>query len=89
MDPKKALMKGLRSISREEFVEALRLFAKDEGGSLTDFDTDKQLRQKYPIYDEAFQMVSRAGQAGQELPLMHAFGMLSAFRILAHIAEGQ
>jgi len=89
LDPKKALMKGLKSISREEFVGALRLFAKGEGGNYEDFDEDKQLRQKYPVYDEAFQMVLRAAQTAQKAHLLHASGMLSAFRILAHIAEGQ
>jgi len=89
LDPKKALMKGLKSISRDEFVEALRLVAKGEGDNYKDFDKDKQLRQKYPVYDEVFQMVLRAAQTGQELPLMHASGMLSAFRILVHMAEGQ
>jgi hypothetical protein len=29
LDPKKALRKGLRSISREEFIEVARLFAKN------------------------------------------------------------
>ena len=89
MDPKKALMKGLKSISREEFIEAIRLFVKDEGGNYKDSDKDKQLRQKYPVYDEVFQMVVRAAQTGKELPLAHAFGVQSAFRILVHIAEGK
>ena len=30
MDPKKALRKGFRSISREEFVETAKLFAKKD-----------------------------------------------------------
>ena len=89
MDPKKALMKGLKSISREEFVEALRLFAKGEGSNYEDFDEDKRLRQKYPVYDEVFQMVFKAAKTGQELPLIHASGIQSAFRILVHIAEGK
>ena len=89
MDPKKALMKGLKGISRDDFIETMRLFAKEKGGQHEDSERDKQLRQKYPVYDEVFQMVLRAGKTGEELALMHAFGMQSAFRLLVHIAEGK
>ena len=90
MDPKKALMKGLKSISREEFIETARFFAEEEARNHKDFDKDKQLRQKYPVYDEVFQIVSKAAQTKEELPLlMHASGMVSALRVLLHIAEGK
>ena len=89
MDPKKALMKGLKSISRDDFVEALRLFVKDEDGVYKDFDKDKQLRQKYPLYEEVAQMVFRAAHTGEQPRLMHALGVQSAVKILVHIAEGK
>ena len=89
MDPKKALMKGLRSISRDEFIEAANLFAekiKDE--KEVSFDADTSLREKYPVYDEAFQMlISGIRKNPDEKAILHWVGMMSAFEILIHIAE--
>ncbi len=82
-------MKGLKGISRDDLVETMRLFAQDKGGQHDDFDRDKQLRQKYPVYDEVFQMVLTAAKTGEELALTHALGMQSTFRILVHVAEGK
>ena len=87
MDPKKALMKGLRSITREEFIEAAKVFAIEESIDEEEFHKDKQLREKYPAYDEVFQAVVKASKGQEKLALLHAVGMLSAFRILLHIAE--
>ena len=56
MDPKKALMKGLRNITREEFIEAAKLVTKKESADDKELDKEKQLREKYPAYDEVFQM---------------------------------
>ena len=89
MDPKKALMKGLRSISRDEFIEAAKLFAeeiKDEKEA--SFDSDKSLREKYPVYDEAFQMlISGIRKNPDEKAMLHWIGIMSAIKMLIHIAE--
>ena len=87
MDPKKALMKGLRNITRDEFIEAAKLFAKKETIDDKEFHKDKQLREKYPAYDEILQMVFTAAKKQEKIALLHAVGMQSVFRILLHIAE--
>ena len=81
-------MKGLRSITREEFIEAVRLFAKKESiDGKEEFHKDKQLREKYPAYDEVWQMLFDAAKGQEKAALLHALGMQSVFRILLHIAE--
>ena len=92
MDPKKALMEGLRSVSREEFIEVAKLFTNKYSGEKVNssFDADKKLRDKYPAYDEVFQMVVRAAKEGPDkLAILHSIGMLSIFKILIHIAESK
>ena len=70
-------------------MEAAKLFAeeiKDEKeGS---FDADKNLRDKYPVYDEVSQMlISGIKKNPDEKAMLHMIGMMSAFKILIHIAE--
>ncbi len=80
-------MRGLRNITREEFIEAAKLFANKESTDDKELDKEKQLREKYPAYDEVFQMAVRAAKGQEKIALLHALGMQAAFRILLHIAE--
>ena len=82
-------MKGLRSISRKEFIEAAQLFAqKNKEEELESFHADKYLRDKYPAYDEIFQMVLTAAKTvPNETALLHSMGMLSTIKILIQLAE--
>lgn len=87
MDPKKALMKGLRNITREEFIEAAKLFAKKESMDDKEFHKEEQLREKYPAYNEVCKMLVKAAKGQEKTLLSHALGMQSVLRILLHIAE--
>jgi hypothetical protein len=87
MDPKKALMKGIRSITRDEFIEAAKLFAEKESMDDKEFHKEAQLREKYPAYNEVCKMLVTAAKGQEKTVLSHALGMHSAFRILLHIAE--
>ena len=54
------------------------------------FEDDKKLRDKYPAYDEIFQMVLRAArEKPDEVAILHSIGMLSIFKILIYIAESR
>ena len=72
-------------------MEAAKLFAqeiKDEKDEF--FDADKNLREKYPFYEEAFQMlISGIKKNPDEKAMLHWVGIMSAFKILIHIAEGR
>ena len=85
-------MKGLRSISREEFTEVAKLFANKHSAEEVNlsFDDNKKLRDRYPAYDEVFQMAVRAAkERPDEVAILHSIGMLSIFKILIHIAESK
>ena len=70
-------------------MEAAKLFAKEgvkENSS--SYDKDRKLIEKYPAYDEAFQMMMKIVKNNpEEKILLHSIGMLSAFRILIYLAE--
>jgi hypothetical protein len=87
LDRQKSLTKGLRSITREEFFEVAKVLVQNEGRNDGDYQMVKQLREKYPAYDEIFHMMATAAKKQDETAVLHLSGMLTTFRILLHIAE--
>lgn len=88
MNPKKALKKGLASITEEEFINAMK-FILEEKDSDRDRDRDnkKIYEDKYPIYHQIIKMTYKAAKDKDELQIMQLTGMATAIRILSIIAE--
>ena len=92
MNPKKALKKGLASITEEEFINAMK-FILEEKDSDRDRDRDRDrdnkkiYEDKYPIYHQIIKMTYKAAKDKDELQIMQLTGMATAIRILSIIAE--
>ena len=87
MNPKKALKKGLSSITEEDFVNAMMSFAKEGSSQESNSLDDKLLKEKYPFYKQLMKMSVTAVKDGDETQIVPLSAMVIAYRILIKIAE--
>jgi hypothetical protein len=87
LNPKKALKKGLSSITEEEFTNTMISFVKEQGNQKNTMVDDKLLKEKYPFYKQLMRMSVAAVKSGNEIQIAHFSGMATAYRILLQLAE--
>ena len=87
MDPKKALRKGLASITEEEFYKAITLFLSQDNNDNNNFINDEFLREKYPFYKKMMEVSAAVFKDKNEIQIAHFSGMATALQILLLIAE--
>ena len=87
MNPKKALKKGLASITEDEFINAVKSYTKEGRKTNGNEDDIKHLKEKYPFYRQLMKMAAMAARDEDKVLIAHFSGMASAYNILLHIAE--
>ena len=89
MNPKKALRKGLSSITEEEFINTMMLFVKENTNQDSNSNAldHEMLKEKYPFYKKVIEMTVSAAQSGDRTQIIHFSGMSAAYQILIQIAE--
>ena len=89
MNPKKALRKGLSSITEEEFINTMMSIVKEDTSqeSKSNVLDHEMLKEKYPFYKQVTEMTMSAAKSGDQTQILHFSGMSTAYRILFQLAE--
>ena len=90
MNPKKALKKGLVSITEDEIMNALNII-RDKENPNNEVDNIQQLKDKYPFYRRimAMSVTTVSEEEVNEISMAYASGLVTACRILIQIAESK